>query len=324
MARDYGKISTTIWNSRKFGALGPNDDARLLYFYLHTCPHVNSLGCFVLPVGYAATDLRWSETRCLQALDSLSAVSLIGWTPSEQVVRIVDFLKFDPFTNPDHAKGAVKLALRLPDCDQKALLIKEVMTCRHVRDKTVLMQTLDSLSTGCRHPEPEPEPEPDPEPKIVGRGGSAGARDEPPPATTDEGVYTPTFRERILEAIGVGPDGIVGPNGKVIGTAADVQIATRWRDELGLTEADIVAVVSETMAAKTDGLPTAFKYFNLPMQRLAKAKTEPLPEPSTSSSKPGSRRHGRSAFNSAINATADRLSAGTAHLDTSSRDPFTR
>ncbi len=322
--RDYGKISTTIWqHSKKFRALGDNDDARLLYFYLHTCPHVNSLGCFVLPIGYALTDLRWSEARFQQALDSLSAVSLIGWTPSEQVVRIVDFLRFDPFTNPSHASGAVKLALKLPFCEQTSLLFSELIGNKHVREKAVLAQALDRLSTGCPHPEPEPEP--DPEPEIVGGGGGARASENPAPAETAGEVDVLTFRDRILAAIGVGPDGITGPSARVIGTAADMQIATRWREELGLTEDEIIEVITETMATKADGMPSSFKYFNLPMQRLAKAKSEPLPEPSSApSSKPGSRRHGRSAFTAAINATAERLTSGAAHLDTASRDPFAR
>ena len=167
----------------------------------------------------------------------------------------------------------------------------------------------DAMPSECQPDAPTPTPTPT---IIVGGGGSAG---DP---------QAPTFRERIMVAIGVGPDGITGPSARVIGTAADMQIATRWREELGLTEDEIVAVITETMVTKTDGLPSSFKYFNLPMQRVSKAKTDPLPEPSASSSKPGSRRHGRSAFNSAINATAEHLSAGTVHLDTASRDPFAR
>ena len=162
-----------------------------------------------------------------------------------------------------------------------------------------------------------PTPTPTPTPTVGSGEGSAGAnaRDDP------------TLRERILAAIGVGPDGIIGPSAKVIGTAADMELAARWKADLGLDEREIIMIVAETMAAKTDGPPVSFKYFNQPMQRLSKAKTEPLPEalplPATTSAQ-RSRNHGRSAFNAAIRATAEGLSAGTIHLDNSSRDPFAR
>ena len=69
MMRSYSRISITIWRSRKFRSL-PSDDPRLLYFYLHTCPHINSTGCFVLPEGYACADLGWPSDRYRAALDT--------------------------------------------------------------------------------------------------------------------------------------------------------------------------------------------------------------------------------------------------------------
>ena len=157
--RDYGKISTSIWNSRKFGKI--EDDARLLYLYLHTCPHVNSVGCFVLKDGYATADLNWPVGRYLKALDTLCKAYLVAFDRLENLVRVVNFLKFDPFTNPKHAQGAVKLATSLPDCREKLNVLNDISGCRHADESEILHREIDRLSKGYRNPEPEPEPEPE-------------------------------------------------------------------------------------------------------------------------------------------------------------------
>jgi hypothetical protein len=171
--RDYGKILTSIWNSRKFTSL-KNDDAKLLYFYLHTCPQVNSVGCFVLKDGYAAADLGWSIERYRSAIEDLSKALLIGLDIGEQVVRIVDYLKHDPFTNGNHAKGAIKLAAALPESPEKILVFQDIAKMPFVEPqaaKDVNESATDSppialsgdsppiaLSNGYRTPEPEPLP----------------------------------------------------------------------------------------------------------------------------------------------------------------------
>lgn len=124
--RDYAKISPTIWRSRKFKALDDNDDARLFYLYLHTCPHGNSVGCFWLPRGYIQADLGWSDTRIDTCIRALCKGVLIRWNDAENVVQIVDFLAHSPIHNDKHAVGSARLALQLPDCDVKAHIINEL------------------------------------------------------------------------------------------------------------------------------------------------------------------------------------------------------
>ena len=159
--RDYGKISTSIWNSRKFASIGDSD--RLLYLYLHTCPHVNSVGCFVLKSGYATADMGWSEEAYRKGIETLSDAGLIGFEASENLIRLVNFARFDPFTNVNHAKGAIKIALALPDCDQKLLLLKDISALKFASNDADIRSAIESLSKGYRTPEPEPEPEPEPD-----------------------------------------------------------------------------------------------------------------------------------------------------------------
>lgn len=88
-----------------------------------------------------------------------------------------------------------------------------------------------------------------------------------------EVITPPTWRERILELLGV-RHGDVTPSGGMLGGRADMAEAARWRDELGLTEAEVLTVVGEVMARKRDGPPKSFRYFRPAMQRAAAEKSE--------------------------------------------------
>ncbi len=158
--RDYGRISVSLWtSSRKFKSLKKDDQARLLYLYLHTCPQANSIGCFVVPKGYAMSDLGWSETAIDRAIQVLCDASLIAWNEAEELVRIVDFLEHSPLTNAKHAAGAVKLAVSLPDCDQKIKVCKDLLSDKWAADNTSLRRALIALSEGSYTTETETETE---------------------------------------------------------------------------------------------------------------------------------------------------------------------
>ena len=80
----------------------------------------------------------------------------------------------------------------------------------------------------------------------------------------------PTFRERLLEAMGVGPDGIAGPS-RFIGTQADMAEAKRWMDMPAMTNDAICEEVRRIMSGKRDGPPSSFKYFTEAMRKLSGA-----------------------------------------------------
>lgn len=154
--REYARIRTTIWRSRRFRALS-TDDARLFYFYLHTCPHANSLGCFVLPEGYAMADLGWSADRVREAIDSLSEAGLIAFNRDENVVRIVGFLRQDAPTNEKHVRGILKMADGVPDCPEKLAAFQELAENKHAADVRELSDGIYSLweayGEGYRNPD---------------------------------------------------------------------------------------------------------------------------------------------------------------------------
>ena len=133
------------------------------------------------------------------------------------------------------------------------------------------------------------------------------------------GAETSTFRERILAAMGLGPDGVAGPS-KFVGGQSDMAEATRWLTLPHITEDIAVSEVAAQMAAKRDGPPSRFSYFTPGIQRLSGQLSAPPLEPSQP--QPRSHRHDRTAFDRSIAAVADGLAEGSIKLDHSKRDPF--
>lgn len=95
----------------------------------------------------------------------------------------------------------------------------------------------------------------------------------------------PTFRERILVAMGHDATGVTA-TGRIVGNPSDMLEATRWQRDLGLDEATILAVVAEVMAVKRDGAPTAFRYFTGAMQRRSGELHLPPLQPIAQPAKP--------------------------------------
>ncbi len=145
MSRSYGKVSISLWRSRKFRPT--SDSSKLFYMYLHTCPHVNSIGCFWLPKGYIMADLGWDNSAVDRAITELSERKLIGWNEDEEVMSITQFLEHSSITNMKHAAGAVKHAVALPDCDLKVKVINELSADKYCKDTTELKTYLEGLNS---------------------------------------------------------------------------------------------------------------------------------------------------------------------------------
>lgn len=141
-------ISPVLWRNARFKGL-PSDDARLLYFYLHTCEYCNSVGCFVLWYGFPLIELGWELYRYQSAIKDLCAARLIGFDAAHDLVRIVGYLAHHPFTNPKHAAGAMRLVRALPDSPQKALLFRDIVVQRFTKHLAI-----DAPESDSGEPEP--------------------------------------------------------------------------------------------------------------------------------------------------------------------------
>jgi uncharacterized protein YdaU (DUF1376 family) len=93
---------------------------------------------------------------------------------------------------------------------------------------------------------------------------------EQPPLPDD-----PTDRETILAAMGHEPSGLT-PTGRLVGNPADMEEARRWRDDLGLSLTECVAVIRAVAARPAYKPPARFSYFAAVMAELAAAKAAPV------------------------------------------------
>lgn len=106
----------------------------------------------------------------------------------------------------------------------------------------------------------------DADPDLRGGGSaSACAREADRPSDQQSDL---TDREQILSAMGLGPDGIVGP-GSFVGGQGDMAEARRWLELPGMTLPVIIEEIRRIVVAKPDGPPRSFKYFSPAMQRLS-------------------------------------------------------
>lgn len=71
-----------------------------------------------------------------------------------------------------------------------------------------------------------------------------------------------------------------GPSGKLYGNATEMLAAHRWRDDLGLSDREILVVIRSVMDARRakgeSGPPSTLAYFDKPMERHAGAKSRRL------------------------------------------------
>jgi hypothetical protein len=287
--REYARIRTTLWtSSRRFTSL-PNDDARLLYLYLHTCQHCNSLGCFVLPIGYATADLGWDADRVRKGIETLSEASLIGFQEAESVVRIAGFLLQDPPTNPKHVQGILRNAEPIPSCEEKLNALKELRETTQgakVGDVQKAIDTLShTLSKAYRNPTPPPPPPPgaqqQPSRVDTGRGSSPPSEPDPPAAAAAEtSARADAAQPAAGEADGAAhaePDQdqiqdacrrvqrAVNAATPMANVAPTVRKWLRWGCDL---EQDIVPAIEDVMQrrnASGEGPPSKITYFDRPV-----------------------------------------------------------
>ena len=107
----FGKVETRFWTNPETSSF--SDKEKLLFLYLLTCPHGNTLGCFNVPDGYVAADLGWNmETvqACFLTLTEKGFISrgADGW------ILIRNFAKFNGPTNTNQGKNRATLFSQTP------------------------------------------------------------------------------------------------------------------------------------------------------------------------------------------------------------------
>lgn len=110
--REYGSVQTQFWSDLALQNLSTH--AKLLAVYLLTGPHTNMLGCFRLPIGYVAEDLKWNGEAVYNAFSELDHIKFLIRDPESNWILINNFLDWNPIENPNQGKSIVKLFKRVP------------------------------------------------------------------------------------------------------------------------------------------------------------------------------------------------------------------
>lgn len=120
--REFSKISPAVWQSQRFNSL-PSDDGRYLYLYLLSNRHQNSAGCYMLPDGYACTDLGWEPDRYQAARRMLVDADMIHFDAETSELMIARWFKHNPPMNQSHYDGTERILERLdsPEIAEAAL-----------------------------------------------------------------------------------------------------------------------------------------------------------------------------------------------------------
>ena len=108
----YQKIHAQIWHDEKF--VGLSCDAKLLFLYLLTSPHSNSLGIYVLPLQYAIADIGWNEKRLQKPFRELLGIGFILYDERVKLLCIKNHLKHNSIENENQSKYALKGLTSLP------------------------------------------------------------------------------------------------------------------------------------------------------------------------------------------------------------------
>ncbi|MER9503939.1 hypothetical protein [Mesorhizobium sp. M0579] len=106
-ARDFSKISSAIWTSRRF--LNLENDAKLQFIYYATNEHVNSCGVYRLKDAYAVDDLGYPMTMYHQNRTILMSAQMIDFDSEHHFLMVEGWFKHNPPMNSSHSAGTLRL-----------------------------------------------------------------------------------------------------------------------------------------------------------------------------------------------------------------------
>jgi hypothetical protein len=108
MTKRFTKVyGESLWRSKRF--LAVSDKAKLLYVYLLSNSHSNTIGAYFVPDGYALADLGWSLPEYRAARVELTDAGLIVFDDDTSVVYVTNWFKHSPPQNEKHAQGCQRM-----------------------------------------------------------------------------------------------------------------------------------------------------------------------------------------------------------------------
>ncbi len=101
---EYGKVYKKIWRDQDFRALSEN--ARFLFLYILTTPHLNAIGFFVLHEAYVTVDMHWPMRKVKSTLQELADNRFILYDRKSGSLIIRSWFHHNKINNDRHLKKA--------------------------------------------------------------------------------------------------------------------------------------------------------------------------------------------------------------------------
>ena len=132
MPAKFHTVSPTVWDRAQRELSGP---AKVVRYYVQTCPTRVSEGLFQLPLGIVAHDTGLTEDQVRHGLDQLDAAGMVSYDEDAEVVLDRTALKVNPLRNgmnkmsgevkPDHRiAGALRMFEAVPDSTLKGEFVR--------------------------------------------------------------------------------------------------------------------------------------------------------------------------------------------------------
>lgn len=188
--RTYGRVSAAFWTDEKTVALSSN--GKVLALYILTGPHSNGIGCYRLPMGYIADDLKWEPGTVTETLSELLASGFVKRCETTSWLFIPKFLTHNTPENPNVGIALSKLIALVPT---KCSFYQEFVASLQPHAKRFPEGFVERLPKGMpnKEPSPSPSPEPSPEPNPSSSKASKPKPAEPLPRADDPALEGEDF-----------------------------------------------------------------------------------------------------------------------------------
>lgn len=120
MAR-YRKVDPRIWNDEKFRLL--SDNAKLVFFFLLTHPHMTALGAMRASIPGLAAELGWIIEAFREAFGEALSKGMVKHDVKASFVWLPHFLRYNGPESPNVIKSWSASLDLLPECTQKHELL---------------------------------------------------------------------------------------------------------------------------------------------------------------------------------------------------------
>lgn len=126
MARDYGRVRVSFWESETIRPLPT--EPKFLGLYLLTSPHTNAIGCFRLPIAYVAHDTGMSAKVLENAFVQLRGAGFMEWCERHPWIWLPNYLRHNPPENANVWRRCAKELELVPSGRAQAAIADELAT----------------------------------------------------------------------------------------------------------------------------------------------------------------------------------------------------